>query len=491
MRKSIDLFILVAFVAVLAAPVIGFATIGAIPGFEQRPLTAFPAIEATLRPAPEARAQLADAIFERSAAKREAVRFRNRASLSLFGAIETDRVVSGAPGWLFVKGQFERFDCARHSDLRDSLRRFILMAQFAEANDVPVRFAIAPNKASAEREAVRGRAAIYAACYDKIESEIRSAIRAADSPVIIDHLDAVLAARGDDRLYMKTDTHWTRATGVRALAQLARSLPEAFPGEPEVVRMQDIPVATDLWNGMLVQKGVEPQPTPVLVRNPTRGPSAPSVLLVHDSFYRRMRTEFAAWARDVRMLNRNEVAPTDADLSDIDYLVVERVERVILERAMRADGFGWTSPIGRFLFRRAAKTANAQCDWSRATNALAALPPQDVRRASLDGGTLTTTGGDPQAHLPPLASLGGPCVAVDIELPAPGVVQLFISTEDAPGRRFTEGASIIRQLPAGRHTVRFIMPPSARGRALRFDPAPGVGAVAHAFRVAPQKTASL
>ncbi len=484
MRNTLDRIIIAVFAAILLAPALVFLIGGPTAGYEGGRATQLPSLGSIISPKPDRREVFAEALFERSWFRREAVRFKNALFLNWFGSVETEKVVSGAPSWLFLKEQFERFDCANHDKLRDELRRFIIMAEFAEANAAPVIFVVAPNKASVERSAVAGRAARFRECYYLFADEWRSIVRASGVQNVVDHADVLSDSAGGVKTYMNTDTHWTFVGGVTAFAQLQTQHPVALPQQPEVKRESPGPIATDLRNRMLGLPGREMERQVHFGPRP-EGADASRTLIVHDSFYGRIRRYFDDVAPNAHFINLNKDKFQDSDLRDIDVLVLESVERAFLNRAIRAYGFGWGSSAGTFLFRHAQETAEYSCDWKSARNVLASVSAADSRRAEVRDAAVRTTARDPQVFLAPLSTLGGPCVSIDIELPAPGALQLFISTEDAPERRFTEGASIIRRLPAGRHTVRFIMPPSARDRALRFDPGPGPGARVAAFDLAP------
>jgi alginate O-acetyltransferase complex protein AlgJ len=94
-------------------------------------------------------------------------------------------------------------------------------------------------------------------------------------------------------------------------------------------------------------------------------------------------------------------------------------------------------------------------------------------RMEKGGGVFTSTGDDPYFHLPRVPPmLAGATVAIELTLPAERLVQLFYQTTDKPD--FTEGNSVTKILPAGRHLIEWPIKAALNGT-FRFDPGNGPG----------------
>ena len=440
----------------------------------------FPSFTSTILPSPEGRKRLSSAIFDRSSVKYDAISLRNTLSYSVIGAIESSEVVSGSPGWLFYKPEFERWDCSRRAKLDDELARAETILSMIEAAEANITFVSAPNKASIESSQLAGPAARYAPCYFDFESEFRASLSQYPATVVIDHAKALEELGGDAQRYYKMDTHWTPIGGYAAIAQLRASLPEVFFGKIPAIKSQEpAKRRTDLGNIMLRFRALEPSMDLVLEETASAGSGA-GVLIVHDSFYGIVAAQLKSAFPAVTLAKLNGQSPPDADtLRNFDHIVVESVERQFLTRmnvpwtGPDSLTFGWGSPLGDLILDQSQLLAE-QCNWEEAVNI---MESEESRARALGmefiSASAVRTIADPRIMFR-LPSVRGRMVCLEAEFSHPTATrtQLYFERETPGDGRsmFAEPQSVFREVHPGRSRVAWIMPQSALGRMARFDP---------------------
>ncbi|MBU2082841.1 MAG: hypothetical protein KJ801_02175 [Alphaproteobacteria bacterium] len=442
--------------------------------------TPFPSLKSIVLPSPEGRKSLSSAIFDRSSVKYNAISLRNSLSYSVLGAIESSEVVSGSPGWLFYKPEFERWGCSRRATLDDELARAETILDMIEAAKANVTFVSAPNKASIESSRLAGSAARYAPCYFDFESDFRASLSRYPATVVIDHAQALEALGGDAQRYYYMDTHWTPMGGYAAIAQLRASLPDALSGSIPAIESQEPAMRrTDLGNIMLRFRSQEPSVN--LVLEPTASPeSGAGVLIVHDSFYGIVAPQLKSAFPSATLSKLNGRAPPDADtLRKFDHIIIESVERQFLARMnlswTRPDSltFGWGSPLGDHILDQSQLLAE-QCNWDEAVNIIEDKQSHAlVRGMEFISSSAVRSTADPRImfRLPP-AQGRLVCLEAEFSHPTKTRTQLYFE-RDTPGdgrSMFAEPQSVFRLVQPGRSRISWVIPQSALGRMARFDP---------------------
>ncbi|MAG33885.1 MAG: hypothetical protein CL908_23640, partial [Deltaproteobacteria bacterium] len=332
-RRSLQLASIGSLALFLLLPAAVYLASGSADGFVHgKSQPEWPTLQALIAPDPEGRAQLAEALLDRLALRREAIRLRNRITWRGLAYIDTDLVVSGADGWLFYKPALRAWDCEHHAVLDRGLHRLHLLLDLTEVNDVPLVIAIAPNKASIHRGAMTGRAAHYGRCYFDYEARFRSVLESHDAPRVIDHARVLDPLQHREETYLRTDTHWNRKYAYQAIAQLAAEVGIGHPSEsdPEIILEDKV---TDLGNQILLMESPEPNPTVVLSRPPSgaqTGVDAPHIMIIHDSFYQEASEYLAAMIPNATLSNINYREFRNQSLDDVDVLVLASAERAIL-----------------------------------------------------------------------------------------------------------------------------------------------------------------
>ncbi len=482
---------LVLFAAFAAAPIGWILVYGPAQPYEQRAQTGMPDPMLTIAPEGEAREQLADAIFERSDLRRMAISTKNTLMFEALGFADADEVVSGAPGWLFYKPEIASWTCPQLDANRRDIEAVVMLGEIAAAAHLPFVLAIAPNKASVERDAVQGRAALLLDCYFETADYLERRLAEANLPSILHHTPLVRALGKTGDTYFRTDTHWLPVTGFLAAGDLMRrfgrpGFPASFPGNlPLEPRAK--PRATDLRRMLLISPD-ETSPVPDLSSEPALSAIAanridgPKTLIVHDSFYAQIGGTLEAMIGNAQLLhiedNRRQVPEA---LADTERLIVSTVERALLSRVRSDSYIGWLSPIGRWV-TDGADIAADQCQWDQAV---------DLQASSLSAPENPPQGRDGQIPIYPSVEFTAPafagassCLRVEIETSLPDVAHVFFETADAE-HRYLEQRAVRREIGAGMQRIQLVVPASAIGKRIGV----GSGASSDNFRIVSIKAA--
>ncbi len=443
-----------------------------------REQTDWPSLSDIAKPPPSGRVLLTDALLDRLALRREAIRLRNGLTFHRLHYADTDRVVSGAPGWLFYKPAFDAWACDEHARLDHGLHRLMLLTELAEANDLPLVIANAPNKASIHPERVTGRASLYADCYARYAARFRAALDGIESPHLVDHARTLRSAARRGDAYHRTDTHWTLFEAYRALETLSASTGWYTPPEaPPTLDHES--KSTDLGDQILLLAEVDRAPVARAPgsapkhRDPTR-----RVLLVHDSFYEEAARYLPFFLPGAEYVNVNRSAFRSVAYETFDALIIESVEREILRRFRSHAHFSWFSPTGQWIQARMSEAAE-RCDWANARDLLTAPVYEDLERGT--DGTLTATGAAPKlwADLPMAAEGREVCLSLVIrvdETPyAKRAARLFLEGRRTPINpsdpiaEFSYGRTVELRYGSGRERLAFVVPRSALDGRVRLD----------------------
>jgi len=458
----------------LIAPAVVWLVGGPVAPFEARRQAPPPTALAAVGPDPAGREQLSDALLERSAVKREAIRLRNRVLWRVFGFADTDVVVSGAAGWLFYKPQFERWACERAERLDQGFERLLLLADLAAAAEIDFTAVIAPNKASVQPNAMGGRAALYTECYYERERVLRALAEAAPQGRIIDHARLFNFWTGDREPYRRLDSHWEPDAGTLGLNQLIAEAPFEIGAPAPTEPLTEVQEEADLANRLLLF--TEPERvfyTPLETRSrPAGGPRR--VTFLHDSFYARISDQADTFLPASSRLDLRYATPdqVQAELSDADAVIYQRVERHLADTLLDRRRFDWGSPFGDWMFAQVETRAQQRCDWSRALDLMSPQNAPRIRKMGMTiapGGFATSDAGNPRLHIsPPEAWRGAPiCLRVRIETEEPESTWLFFSGAFLR-EGYTGGRSI--RWPTTRGETTLIMPDRDPSRPFRFDP---------------------
>jgi hypothetical protein len=464
----------------LALPALVYLVGGPADGFVfGQPQPAWPTTAAVLSTDPEGRDQLAQALLDRSTLRREAISLRNRSTWEWLGYIDTRKVVSGAPGWLFYKKSLTAWDCSEHDALDQGLHRLRLLIDLADANDLSFAIASAPNKATILPEKRIGRVEAYSRCFELYEARLRAALQARPSPRLVDHADVLVPISDENDVFVRTDTHWTRKSAYRAMAQLASRLPGTRAAE-QAPEIEFTAKNTDLGNQMLLLPEREMVAGVRLSADSAQLSSgdSPRIGIFHDSFYQLAPDYLRALIPNVTPLNMNFPDVRDKSLDEFDLLVIASAERALLTRMDSRHHFGWHSNVGDWLLNRMSDAAE-RCDWSRAQDL---LPEIETKGLKLDGtGKLVSKGKDPQllARLPKAEPGHSFCLELRMGTKLPiankRFARLYLDARDAlidagdPVSEHLVGRTIEFPYGLDRERVALVLPPSALGRRLRVD----------------------
>lgn len=469
------------FGAFLVAPIGLLALQGpAAPYVYGRSQEAWPGLPDLFAAKSEGRERFATALLDRLVIRRELIRLRNAATWSMLGSIDREKVVSGAPGWLFYKPAFESWACGRHGRLDHGLHRLALLLELAEDHEIPIVFANAPNKASVERAKVTERAALYAECYFAYEARARSRFAELASPRFVDHFEALASQAIANEVYLPTDTHWNRRAGHSALVQLVdrTGLAPLAAGDPAPNTTRKI---TDLGNQILMVGAplTNPSYTPASVAS-----DAPPrrIIAIHDSFYQEVPDLLDAMIPGVLRVNVNFPEFRSIDFDAAEHVVIESAERAFLSRLLDHGFFGWHSRVGQWIQGRMTQETE-RCDWLARESLLDETDSHDL--VLEHDGAIAATGPSPRlyAKLPETGNRRT-CLVLEMRSDAPvhprRVARLFLDARSARIAEtdrvfeFVHGRTI--ELRYGRRRdgssidrLAFIVPETAAGRRIRID----------------------
>lgn len=463
---------------VLIVPALVFVASGSISGFEQKKQTEFPPVSAVFYPATEAREQLADAIFERSAAKRWSIQFMNALHLYGFGFIDTPRAISGIDHWLFYKPQFEAWDCDRHEVLQLKLQRFQFLVDLVSAADIPLIFVHAPNKASIEREYLGGRTTRYHDCYFRFEKLFNDAISVMPASHFVDHSTVLRHAPGAQPTYLKYDTHWTRANGVKAMNQLFESRPGRLGLPLYQPQFRNEPEKASTLSKILLLESTDQISVPVSVK-PGSGESqearlVSNVLFFHDSFYDRILRYLKDRSPNARfLLSGSDIGVSaGASLRQADIVVVEMVQRHFLDSIWSSKRLGWGGVFAEWLLEEMASSTQG-CNWAKAT----VVVPQPLERQTMAQKAVTKSPNEESADHPLMFQLPRDliaaklCLRVKISLAGKGKAKLYFSATDASATQpeYSQARMIQKNLSNGVNTLALVLPESVTSKWVKLE----------------------
>lgn len=497
MKLLQSLKIIIVFLA-LVTPGLIFVITGPVTGFEQKEQTVFPPYGLVLLPAPEYREQFADAIFERSAAKRWSVQFMNALHLYGFGFIDTGKAISGLDQWLFYKPQFEAWNCDRHAMLNKKLDRFSLLLDLVTASEIPLVFAHAPNKASIERDRLGGRTTRYLECYFRFEQQFTDAVSGMSPSHFVNHSGVLSHAPGEKPTYLKFDTHWTREHGVHAMNQLFKSRPGVLGIPLYESNTKNAPAITGTLSKILLLEHEELIPVPVPV-NPDpeairSARLASNVLFIHDSFYGRILPYLIRRSPNARFLLSGSDIGVQAreSLNMADIVVVEMVQRHFLESIWSRSRLGWGGTFAEWMLEEMAASTQ-RCNWEDARDLFPALPDARVSMKNVEttGKNLRMTGSIKSRvffQVPNDLAAGRVCLSVQLEVAGSGKTNLYFSapggTEQQAG--YSDALMVSKNLKSGENTLALVLPEAFRGKWVRLDPIDHEGEFTiHALNIAP------
>lgn len=468
---------------VVLAPLIAWLLTGPVGPYEGRPQTRYPAVSSVFSPDMAGRARFADAVMERSWIRRAALTARNTLDYYVFGGVEMESVVSGADGWLFYKPQFEAWDCDMAVSNRNGLEGLRFQAQLAAAGEVPLVFAIAPNKATIERARARGRAARYiGACYDETEGRLRELAASDETGLIVDHTAELRRIRTDGDQYYATDSHWNSRSAAAGFNQLMSQPPVALGVPQWDYETAPNQLSPGMGHGILqlniqeTDDRVVPEQVDWSLVDADAYPE--TVLVYHDSFYASLNRMIRARIRNVIDVNINQSGyRRNFDrLPEADAVVVERVERSLLQNFALPGRTAGSDEIYHWLLERNAETAR-DCAWQSGVDLASSGDASDSvefrRMSRRDDDAFHPDEANPRVLVSiPADWAGAPvCVRIQVEAGNEEFAQLFVSGTMDPDVVYVGTRSVVWTLEPGRNELMVVLPGEVAGGTIRFHPA--------------------
>lgn len=494
MGVKMNNFTSVGFVFLLLLPVGALIFWGVPEPYERRPYTDFPSYSEALSDSIEGRQQFADAVFERSVLRRASIRLKNQIEKYVFGYSRSPQVASGEGEVLFFVPALETYQCDDQRFQNGQLYGIELIGALADAGDVPVVFAMPPNKESYWIDAASsGPAHTRGRCYHLRRSQV---VRQVDSSLrgrFLDHLPGLQQLNlPPEEVYRRSDTHWQPAAAAAAVPDLISRVAGDMPQIIQTPRLRSFEVSHgDLASMLLLEtpdvRVLLAQEEVQSLQSLARSVGEQDIVIVHDSFYQEFDDELNAAFSRANLIHFGEfrlemdLIPEGAISGDQDFyynsiiqsadqLIVSVVERNFLPMLVGNSNRGLVSlnsPIGNFLISRNQVAAADLCGEDNFDQSI--VERLDVVNATQLDGRRYRSEGDAQV----MATLGGApssshvCVQIMVDFLNEGQHQLFLpGGNDRP----SEVASFRRGHQIGLLEYRLILPSTYLTRSLRFDP---------------------
>lgn len=439
------------FVLFLLAPVAALLIFGVVDDYG-RAQTKFPPLGKVLLGKKGRFDQFGDAVLERSAAQRTAIWLRNWTGYRLVGFVDNETLISGNDGWLFYRREFNGGRCIDEQDTARRLRVVAAVLDVGRAAGVDMVFSMSPDKSTIYADALSSTVRGYWKCRAESSAALRRLI-AQELPDLIDHTGPLRAERArhpDIPLYYVTDTHWTPYGGEVALRQLLAALyPDAHIPP---VRWSGATAGkkTDLARLLLLQVEEQaPVAEPLLARDLAlpRDRAAIKTLIVHDSFYLRIRPEILdAFPDPLTMLIFDQSARLRDERLSADRLIINVVERKFL---LDRDLMTWDEDVPIAIMKRNMERAQACGAFDTA-----AVPAGEMSA--------------PRAiAIRPVASGHLPCLRLSVTAKTQATV--VIALPDPETGAFEPGRTLEHTVMPSTRTIAFVLPGYAAGPGVRIS----------------------
>ena len=459
------------FLLLLAAPVASLLLFGAVDSFG-REQPDFPSFEELSRR--KARDQLGDALLERSAAMKLAVKLQNFVTFRVIGFVDTRLVLSGKDGWLFYRPDFLDGGCMDMDKAVVQFRQLAVLMDLARASGLDMRIALSPNKSTIYPDKLSPLARGIWRCHASNVSEFRRILAHEVPDGVIDHAKALLEERARNPgtlLYYSRDTHWTPYGGAIALRQLLQAvypdlaIPPPQPSDRTITKTMGL-TSPLLWP--VEDQADDVAPLPQELRDGLNRRSARiRTFIAHDSFYdwiaSQVREAFpnAAIIRGGR--DRDWVA---AEIAAADRLIINMVERDLV-RAIRDGRLSADGAIASAIVARNRRVAEG-CTSFQSVGASA--DPAGQSGSALGQAIAVRRVAEPHV----------PCLRIALAAGAEAVLEIALSNpaSNPASGTFEPGRAIQLFVPAGRHVVALVLPDSIAGSQIRITPLGGAATIA-------------
>ncbi|HTK30112.1 MAG TPA: hypothetical protein VL309_11190 [Vicinamibacterales bacterium] len=355
-----NLVLVVLFLAIISLPLAANVTghDGADPAAENRELAPFPSVRETWRQ-PAVLLAKTSAWFEDHFGFRAAlVRWYGESRLFVLGVSPTTAVVKGGGGWFFYADDKAIEDYTNDppmtaSEIENWKTALVAARGWLNARHIAYVFAIAPDKHVIYREHMP--ASIREVAPVSRTDQLLAAAAVAGIAAV-DVRASLIAAKGADRLYQKTDTHWNDRGAFVAYRRIIEAVRAQDPRVPPPWTRADFSDATRDVDGMdlagmmgltrvlreadlrlvptrpRLARVVDPDgadPTAELGRLVTEipGSTLPRALIVRDSFASRLVPFLSEHFSRAVYLWQNDFLPDDVLRERPDVVVQEIVGR--------------------------------------------------------------------------------------------------------------------------------------------------------------------
>ena len=453
------------FLLLLAAPVGSLLLFGAVESFG-RDQPDYPKFEELLRG--KGRAQFGDALFERSAAMKLAVKLQNFVTFRIIGFVDTRLVLSGKGEWLFYRPDFLDGACMDLDKAAVQFRQLALLMDLARASGLDMRLSLSPNKSTVYPDELSPLARGIWRCYAQSVSGFRRLLDR-ELPGTIDHAEPLLAERARNPgtlLFYSRDTHWTPYGGAIALRQLLQAIYPGLDVPPPQSSGRTITKPMDLTSPLLwpvEDQADDVAPLPQEVRDELNRRSAHiRTFIAHDSFYDQIASQVReAFPNATIIRGGRDRDWVNAEIAAADRLIVNLVERDLV-RAIRESRLSWDATIPWAIIarnRRAAEGCTSFQEVGASTDPAGQAGPEPGREFAV------------RRVAKPLL----PCLRISLAADAAGALE--VALPNPASGAFEPGRAIKLVLPAGSQVIALVLPDSAAGSEIRVIPLDGAAAI--------------
>ncbi|MEO1676012.1 MAG: hypothetical protein AAFR72_11400 [Pseudomonadota bacterium] len=486
-RKAEHNYVVGLFVIFLSLP-LAFRVIAPLTEpYGRKPFTPQPTLSALANNEPsDVFETFSNAQFERSIAVKTAISLKNKAQYHLLNYLDTEQVISGTDGWLFYKPQFLDGTCYRDQRLSFLGHRIQTFVSMARTVDIPVDISMSPDKATVYPDRLHPRSRWLTACHSANSTKLRTIMRAR-VPDLIDHYDAIIPHKGNDKLYYQTDTHWTEIGATYALRQLANRM-LSVPEDDQQSILDDFDIGETKKVTDLAAISLLGQPEKLISLSDRSREHIKTSLLkirkevvfIHDSFYGTLQVfKFFPKARTFNRGNKTMARLLVSELKGnaakrlvfnaVDRNFVSRMEHYFVSAPKVMDAV--TARNGA-LAKQICPARAQQDQYPHSVQYRNMVPRQEPNAMPRGRGKFTATTNDPILILQTKEPIRGQCLKISIEVAKADRVKVYLPpfhrTTDV--RPWEEGRTLTYRLKPGVNDIHLVLPRNLRGHKLRIDP---------------------
>lgn len=179
-----------------------------------------------------------------------------KANISEGSSTLPDKVIAGKDGWYFLGNSYNNVYSASlgvetypKETIRETTDKVVEMKRFCDSLGIKFYFFSPPNSHTIYREKLPVKANDAPREFDLVKAELKGKVD------MIDVRNDLFAAKKDQILYYKTDSHWNNYGGLIGVQGLLNTMQKDFP-QTRIVNKEDYNIRTVVTNQMDLTKSL-------------------------------------------------------------------------------------------------------------------------------------------------------------------------------------------------------------------------------------------